>query len=355
MSARTLFLHVGSSKTGTSTLQASLWRSTDALADAGIGVPYPGRGAHVKRVVGPLGWAPSRGYDPDADPSEAMARLTRRLRKTPGDRLVMSNEDLADAPPSAIKAFGEAVAAADLDLHLIVTARDWTRQLPSEWQQFLKERLTQPYPEFLDAVRRREGHFAERFWLRQDLLGISRRWGAGLDPTRVHLIPVPPASVDADLVFRSFGEVVGCDPAVLDRSGAGDINQSYGFVEAEVLRRLNAQLGDRLADYAGEYRRAVRGTLARKVLARKASARIPLPPEQLGWVREVAEGHVAGLRTDGYAVHGDLETLVPGPEDCAPLPPVGDAEIAEAAIETLINFSIRRLREIDAAGKGGTA
>ena len=146
--------------------------------------------------------------------------------------------------------FHEAAAAADLEPEIIVSARDWSRQLPSEWQQFLKHRLAMPYPEFLEQVRDRgDSHASRHFWQRQDFADICRRWGAGLAPERVHVVAVGSQTEDPGGVYRAFGSLLQFDP---DRLRLPDhhVNASFGYTEAEVYRRLNEALGDRLPAYA---------------------------------------------------------------------------------------------------------
>ena len=333
---RPLYVHVGLGKTGTSSLQRGLWDSVDALAGAGVGVPFVGREAHLRRLLRPLGWVPSKGFVRPV--AETLPRVQRRLRRTPGERLLISNEDLCEAGPGQIAAFREQAEPAELDVRVIVTARDWSKQLPSEYQQFLKHRMTLTYREFLDAVREREGRFGEHFWIRQDLLGVCERWGQGLPPENVHVIPVPPMDVDPEAVFRSFGQVVGYDPESL-RIPTQDVNASFGVVEAEVLRRLNTALGDRLPDYEKDYGPGLRRPLAKGVLPRKASARLPLPPGDVEWVRAAGERQRDGLLAHGYTLHGDPELLVAPADSGAPLPPVDEAEVSAAAITTLANFA----------------
>lgn len=336
---RPVFVHVGSSKTGTSALQRGLWDSVDALAKEGVGVPFVGRQEHVRRLLRPLGWEPATAFVNDID-RRRVRELTRLFQDTPGDRLLISNEDLAEAGPEQIAAFAEAADAARLEIHVVLTARDWAKQLPSEWQQLLKHRLTTDYQTFLTEVRDRVGSSAEQYWRRQDVLDICARWGAATEPARFHLIPVPAMRVDPDAVFRFFGQVVGYDPAVIRLPGA-DVNASFGYVEAEVLRRLNIALGDRLPDYGRDYMPAIRRTLIQRVLARQASTRIPLPPEHLGWVRTLSRERLDAVLARGLTVYGDPDTLVPGPDAAAPMPQIDDAAVAEAAIRTLADFAVR--------------
>jgi hypothetical protein len=337
---RPLYLHVGSGKTGTSALQLALWSSTDALTAAGIATPLVGRGPHVREILHPLGWVPGSGFTGEID-RRSLGRLGARLRRATGVRVVLSNEDLAEAGPSPIAALIETAQAADLDVQVLVTARDWAQQLPSEWQQFLKDRLMMDYETFLARARDRDGPVGERFWRRQDVLGICERWGASLEPKRVHVIVVPPSSIDRGAIFQLFGDVVGFDPSLLTRS-ARDFNASFGYREAEVLRRLNVALGDRLPDFVHEYLPAIRNVLIRRVLPRGASARIPLPPHHVQWVRRTSEERVAALVDRGYHIHGDPKLLVPAPGVGRPVPDLDATEIADVALRTLADFAVAR-------------
>lgn len=339
MTTRPLYVHVGASKTGTSALQAGLWSSKRFLRRSGVGLPFVGRPAHVRRLLRPLGWTMGSGFDRPAR-AKVVRELASRLRDTPGERLLISNEDLCELDAPRVEILRELAAAADLDVKVVVTARDWAKQLPSEWQQFLKHRLTTDYPTFLEQVRRREGAAAQHFWQRQDIPGICARWGAGLDPADVHVIAVPPMSADADGVFRLFGGVVGFDATRLTLP-THHVNASFGYVEAEVLRRLNQTLGERLPDYEKDYVPAVRNVLVRGVLAREASAKITLPPEHLGWVRELAEVQLEALRAADYRLHGDPDLLLPGPDAARPLAEPDEAEVAAAAVETLAAYATR--------------
>lgn len=342
MKTRPLFVHIGSSKTGTSSLQRGLWESVAGLARAGVGLPFVGRADHLDSLVRPMGWVAGSGFV-NAVRRKPVSALSRRLRNTSGDRLLISNEDLCEFGVRHIGLLGEVAAEADLEIHLVITARDWSIQLPSEWQQFLKHRLTTDYPTFLDEVRDRQGPTARHFWRRQDVVGICDRWARRLPPERVNVISVPSAKVDPEGIFRMFGEVVGFEGSSLKRTPAG-ANASFGYVEAEVYRRLNETLGPRLAHYENEYYPAVRIPLVSGVLPRQASPRITLPPEHLPWVREVGRGRLEILESRGYRLHGDVEGLVAPADAASPLPPLEEAEVTAAAFETLAAFAVRAFR-----------
>lgn len=341
---RRLLVHVGASKTGTSALQYAFWASLPVLRDAGIGVPFEGRKQHVKALLRPLGWQIAVGFSRDVR-RRWVKETAAVLRDTPGDRILISNEDLCELDESRVALFHEAAAAADLEPEIILSARDWSRQLPSEWQQFLKHRLATPYPQFLEEVRNRaDTHASRHFWQRQDFADICRRWGAGLPPERVHVVVVGSQSADPGGVYRTFGSLLQFDPDRLSLP-QHNVNASFGYTEAEVYRRLNEALGDRLPGYAREYIPAVRTPIVFGALPREASARITLPPEHVDWVRKEGQRQVEEIRRRGYTVHGDAESLVAASDVGQPLPEPSEHEVAAAAVDALANFATRQYHQ----------
>jgi hypothetical protein len=336
---RPLYLHVGSRKTGTGSLQQALWNSTEALAAQGVGTPLVGRQPHVRELLHPLGWRYGPGFGRALD-REGLENLGAKLRRAPGERVLLSIEDLAEAGSTEISAFMNVIEAA-FEVRIVVSARDWAQQLPSEWQEVLKERVVLDYETFLARVRDRDGAEADRFWRRQDVLGICERWGARLKPAQIHVITVPPVSVERDAVYRLFAEVVGFDPSSLARP-TRDINASFGYTEAEMLRRLNVALADRLPDQ--EYTAAIRSTLVNKVLVRGASPRIPLPPHHVEWVRRTSAERLDKIVDRGYRLHGDHTLLVPALDVGRPIPSVDGTTIGEAALRTLGDYAIAQFK-----------
>ena len=172
----------------------------------------------------------------------------------------------------------------------------------------------------------------------------SQRWGEVMGLENLDVVVTPPRSRDPQALYRLFGQVIGFDPDELSWPER-DVNASWGYVEAEVYRRVNVALGDRLPHYERAYQPTVRWPFVKGVLPRSASARIPLPPEHLPWVSEVAEQQAAWLR-DNVRVHGDLADLVPGPDSAVPLPEISEADVAAAAVETLANYAVQTFRQL---------
>lgn len=344
MRNRPLFAHVGCSKTGTSSLQVGLWKSVADIESAGVGVPFVGRAAHRRRLLDPFGWHPAKGFVGEWD-ADALEQTTTRLRNAAGERVLISNEDLVELDIDAVGRLLELTDAAGLDLHLVVTVRDWAQQIPSEYQQFLRHGMSDTYPDFIRQVKERDGRWGEHFWRRQDPVDILTRWKA-VDPSRIRLIVVPSYSADPDGLFRLMGEAIGLDHSLIERP-AHAVNTSHGVVEAEVFRRVNAALPSAFDDYSSAYRDLIRLPFSRGVLPTEASARIVLPESDLGWVEARSREVISEVRQSGCVVLGDIEGLLPSPSRTAPYVPVDEAEVARASVETIARFAELTRRLLD--------
>lgn len=357
MTLRPLYLHVGASKTGTSALQRGLFDSIPELADQGIGVPLRSRPDHVRQVLRPLGWVTASGFTRDVR-REQLDQLGRVLRGASGERLLLTCEDLCEADPERIRALIEVSDRAGQEVRVVLTVRGLTSVIPSEWQQFLKHRMTLDYPTFLKRVRQRTGRWAKHFWVRQDLVATCTRWADVVGRDRIDVVVTPDRTADPTGLYRMFGQVVGFDPHTLSWPER-NVNASWGYVEAEVYRRANEALGDRLPRYERDYQPGLRWPLVEGVLPRSASARIPLPPSELEWVTHVAREQGHWLADSGIRVHGDPSSLIPSPDDTAELPGLDEEAVARAAVEALTNFAVfahkRAQRSAMAASGDGSA
>ena len=360
MTPRPLYLHVGASKTGTSALQHGLFDSVGELADRGVGVPLASRNAHIRQVLRPLGWVTASGFTREIR-SERVADLGSVLKAAAGERLLLTCEDLCEADTERIEALVEVADRAGQEVRVVLTVRGLASVIPSEWQQFLKHRMTLDYPTFLTRIQNRQGRWAGHFWRRQDLVAMCDRWTEVVGRDRIDVVITPDRAADPEGLYRMFGQVVGFDPHQLSWPER-NVNASWGYVEAEVYRRANEALGDRLPRYERDYQPGLRWPLVQGVLPRSASARIPLPPSELEWVTHVAREHVAWLQDANIRVHGDPASLIPSAADTAELPRLDEEAVARASIETLANFAVfahrrgqRAAAEAPATGVAGTA
>ena len=204
-----------------------------------------GRPAAPAQVRGHVG-ASGRGLRRLAGNGAGVARAAGRRERRPG-------------------AAGDSSFGTDVEVHVVLTARDLLRQLSAEWQEHVKHRSTLRFDEFVASVREQAPSRSGWFWRVQDYVGLANRWGEGLPPSRVHVVTVPPAGAPQGLLWRRFAGLLGLEPDSFDTS-TSRANTSLGLEQAELLRRVNVALGDRLA-LPGPYPVVVKQVLAHKVLA----------------------------------------------------------------------------------------
>ena len=338
--ARRVFLHIGTMKSATTYLQQWGDLNRDELAKSGV--LFPELGLPFAAANDLLGKTGAR-----RETEGAWAKLDAQLRRYDGDAVV-SNELLAMLAPRRIKRLVAAFAPAEI--HVVVTARDLARVIPSQWQTRLKNGSTLTWGQFAtavcaDPVKHPDqaepaaaepagvsggDDSAEWFWRRQDLPAIVRKWQAAGD--RLTIVTVPPAGSPPHEVEARFASVIGVDDHAFARPTYA--NSSVGAHSAELLRRVNRET----AGLDSEYQRmGVRNALARLVLAERASAepRCGLSPDQLAWVRSRALAMTAELDQLGVGVVGDLHDLVPDAQTSdGGIDPAAtsDADLLEAAV-----------------------
>jgi hypothetical protein len=328
--ARRVFLHVGTAKSGTSFLQDLWWRHRDELR--GRGLLLPGRrrdhfaaAAVVKGMTAVVETLSDRELD-------AWHRLLEETRAWPGD-VLLTNEHFSDSPAeAAAAALADLTGAAD-EVHLVVTARDLGRVLPSAWQQRVKMGARQRYRRFLATVRRDEDD--QKFWRYQDVPAILALWSGGLPAGRAHLVVVPPPGAPREELWLRTAAVLGVDVAGLDTE-AHRPNDSLGLVEAELLRRVNERLPR--AERSPELTRHVKGTFVPEALVGSAAREsFVLPARHHPWVHERSAAIVAGLRASSYDVVGDLDDLLPAPPRDGRTPDDATDEELLAAVRTVLS------------------
>ncbi len=335
------YLHVGPPKTGTSYLQSAMWRSRPALRRQGLALAMRRRPDHfhVMLAVTDKGVA-------GADPPEAFTALDRLetfLTRSDANRILLSHESLAAATRDQAQRLLGLLDA--VEVHLVLTARDLARQVPSGWQQRVKARETIRFETYVDAVVATQG-IGRAFWANHDLLDIAARWGRALPPGQVHIVTVPPPGSPPGLLLDRWCSVLGLDPATIDTSTAAS-NPSLGRVQAEVLRRVNEAIGDELPFVRGRYGRVPRALLPRDVLGVQAGQPNQLPARLQAWCEDRSRTTVQGLRTGGYDVVGDLADLLPTLRVAAD-PPVTEEEVAAAATRALARMLVLRDEELAA-------
>jgi hypothetical protein len=302
------------------------------------------------------------------DVSGAWAELAAELEAYPGDALI-SNELLSGVQILKIRKLVAALPTEDT--RVVVTARDLGRLVGSHWQMSVKNGNQLTWREYAAAICRdspapptfpadesgaggnSNGNGSEegsalrgrnplesdqfqperlhrRFWFRQDLASLLRRWSRVIDPTRISLVTVPPRHQSgADTLESRFGEAIGVDLTTLDASGV-ESNTSLGAHSAELMRRLGSSVQ---VESWNDFRMSYAKALGRLVLSQRASSEpaYALTQDQQRWVRDRAQAMIDEVRSTGVRVIGDLAELIPAAE-----PPVDAVDPAEASAEELL-------------------
>jgi hypothetical protein len=339
MSARRVYLHIGLQKTGTSYLQAIFWAAQAELRRQGLDL-VPGSKRETFHLMLDVRGRYDERLDP-ADVATAVERLPAQLAAA-GERALVSEESLASATVAQARRLVE--ACGDREVHLVVTVRDLARLVPSMWQQQLRSGGTVGFDDYVDSLVRRQGPAAKRFWSNQGLLRVLDRWEKLVPAERIHVVTVPASGPQTALLER-YCSVLGVDAAPL-ASIVPPGNPSLGRVEAELLRRVNAELPPE------RRRRQVYGDVGKRyfsqrVLGGQRSGRARLPQRLEPWCAELAERMVERLASGGYEVVGDLDDLRPRPDSFEPDDrPVSDADVAAAAVTALTAMLDQRMARV---------
>jgi hypothetical protein len=331
-----VFLHVGAPKTGTTFLQTVLYDYRDELREHGVLYPARWYDDHFFAAVDlqDLDFSGERRAEADG----RWPVVAERVRNWPATS-VISHDVFAGASVEHV-----ATAVADLapaQVHIVFTARDLARQLPSHWQEDVKHGQTASFAEWYAAVLRHDASDWQLrwFWRVEDIPDVLRRWSGDIPSDRVHVVTVPQDGGPSDVLWRRFASVIGLDPDAVDTSVITPPNTGLGVAEIELVRRINDRRDSALSQ--AEYERAVKGLLAHDTLARRtATRRFGLPKRLFDDVVELSRQWVEQLREAGYDVVGDLADLIPaGPADETADPDSAtDAEIVDAAV-----FALREL------------
>lgn len=329
-----VFLHVGSPKTGTTFLQQVLWSQRDLAREQGLLLPMRGFVDHYRASLDVRHVAARHG---EQERAEGIWQAFVRESLAWDGTVLISHELFAGATEeqarAAIEAFGQ-----DAEVHVVLTARDLARQIPAEWQEHVKHKATDTFPEFVERIQR-PGARKSWFWQVQDVADVVRRWGMDLPRERVHVVTVPPRGSAPELLWGRFAGLLGLDPAAFDLTGSRS-NVSLGAEQVELLRRVNERLGDDLP-MPGPYTVDVKDVYAQQILAARTGARFGLDGDSLDFAVRRSEELVAELEKLEVQVVGSLDDLVPRRKDQAtPTVDIADSVLLEEAVSSLAGLLV---------------
>jgi hypothetical protein len=334
-----VFLHVGAAKTGTTYLQQVLFDARSALAAQGVLVPGGYAEAHFEAALDLRGLAFGGREDPGV--RGRWHRLVRQSLDWDGPAVVISHELFGGSREAVVDTVADAFAGAEL--HVVLTARDLGRQVPAMWQEQVKNDGSIPFERYVSQLTAepRTGPAARTFWRQQHLGEVAGRWCARVPADRFHLVTVPHPGSEPTLLWQRFASVVGIGSGSVD-AARPSANRSLSYAGAELLRRVNQSLGERMPWPA--YATTVKGWFAEELLVAHGSGPRPsVPVEHRQWFATRQAEMLARVRELGVDVVGDLGELEPvfGEPVDAPDPEAVVATAADALAELLEERSRR--------------
>lgn len=327
--ATTVYVHTGTPKSGTTSVQEFLGSNKEALAGAGL--LFPGKDWTSQVLASRQMVAFDRRL---AATTPAWRALAEECAGFDGSA-VISMEFLAVLGNRGMKRLVSSLSPARVEV--VITMRDLGRTIPAQWQESVQNRSSWSWAEFLEGVTAPSPYdtpAGSHFWRQQGIgrqLDVLREF---LPADQVHVVTLPPPGADPGLLLERFASVIGIDLEQF-RTDSGRRNESLGLESALVMQRVNqdvAGLG------LGQYHTHVKHLLAKKILASRRSAESALVvPERLHpWVAEQARAMVAEIEAAGVHVVGDLADLEPFHRPDGIQPEDVDTEVVlDAAIQGL--------------------
>lgn len=333
-----LLLHVGVFKTGTTALQEALRAADPNLVEQGV----------LYRGPYSWEWKTLLGLMNANRPGGPWQRLEQDVQGHAG-RVMVSSENLCGATPDEAKNVIDRLGAGR-PVTVLITIRSLSGLLASTWQQLLKRGMHQPFQEWLEQVFDNVGSTDVQFWRRNDFPAQVRKWGALVGEQNVILavsdkkFPTRNIELVEDLLTLPRGTV---ELRPDTRS-----NRSMSFAEAELLRRVNEDLGDRLPKES--YRKLVRLGAFPGMYKTDTGADepIPLPKWAADAASEIGRRQADELRASQAVLIGDVSALADSKWDVdgpVPEPTTINLATAVAAVNGAILASQRDLKRQAAA------
>lgn len=331
--AKRTYVHVGPPKTGTTYLQAG-WRAQRArLLDEGLLFPGEHPADHFRACMLAL---ESETFVPrmDADRASLWSAFRSEIGAHSGDAL-LSSEFYARADAATAQRIVAQLREVSDQVHVVVTARDFGRQVLASWQQSVKRGSYRTLGSFW-----RKYHDAEerpwKFWRNQDVPALAQRWlDAGADAVTVVVVGGPGA--ERDQIWHDLCDVLGVEHAPVPEPSRS--NSSLGAVEIEVLRRMNKRLpsGLDLVRSANLISKDLSDQVASLGLPRvpiRVSEQMTAQVQACG---DEQAATLAAMASEGrIQVVGDLAHLHPTIEPVTSS--VDDAMVADAALRLLASY-----------------
>ena len=234
---KTLYLHVGTHKTGTTAIQALLTTQSEAWAQGGLFVPRSGR---IHDLSGHHNVAWELNADARYRPAfGTLADLCEELKASPHAVAVISSEDFEYlySDPRALRALKTAFEGCGYQVEVLMFLREQGAMIGSLYQELLKHGLDKGYGAFTCAMVKRGEFVMHGKWCyclsyERLVAGFAAVFGEAHVHCRRYERPVETAFLDL-VGYHLTGKPDGV-------GHAGGENQALPDLKVRALQRYNA-------------------------------------------------------------------------------------------------------------------
>jgi hypothetical protein len=255
-------LHIGSGKTGTTSIQGFLRRNRESLAQLGLLFPRtPGRGRHVglglfvrpdAELARMIAWQHEGRSSPAEFREDFRRRLLGEIAGSGLSRVLFSDEGLfgsSDETLRGLRAFTDEIARS---VRLVVYLRRQDDHLCSRYQQVVKTGEVRRLADRVEQVN------LARIY---DYHARLRTWARLLEPSEFVVRPFEQDRFVGESLYQDFLAASGVDARVAELRGVEVRNESMDAESVEFLRILNL--------YRVEHHAAVPGLIDNRGLGRR--------------------------------------------------------------------------------------
>jgi hypothetical protein len=303
---KSLLLHIGPSKTGTTAIQQALFEARPKMAE--LGVLHAGMAAQPMNAVLALrGVRPLVGHG--VPRIEQWEWLVEQVTTANDRRVIISSEFFADAHVEDARRMVRELGGPRI--HVVVTLRPLTKIMPSQWQQYLRNRASFTYDEWLVGMLKKPPYNkpTPTFWERHHHDVLVERWASIVGPANVTVIV--PDEGDRASLLRTFEEMAGLPNGLLFANPSNE-NRSLSFGEIELVRQMNIEF--KRNGWSDElYRHIVRKGFGSQMQTNRTphadEPRITTPQWALDRAAEIGAAAAEKLSTLGVRIVGDISSL----------------------------------------------
>jgi hypothetical protein len=234
-----LVLHIGSGKTGTSSIQHFLKRNRGRLAELGMLVPRePGAARHVKVglyikpdevLAGRISWQRLGYSSPAAFRDEFLRRFQAEIQESGLSRVLLSDEGVYASSEEAMQRLRGLVDDLARSLRLVVYLRRQDEHLCSSYQQNVK----------IGSVQRLSNWAAREWTWLYDYAARLDRFDRTLAPADLVVRRFERESFVQGSLLQDFLDAAGIDARADELRQVPNRNESLDAESVELLRLLN--------------------------------------------------------------------------------------------------------------------